>query len=107
MMPPDRDAKFAGLLDDLKYTARRRLPQVFKDVATDKSKYPTLASFIETAEPSLWSEDPTRALLVVMRRAIATLPEETAWRCPEGCTWQRLGRLLYFGLGGRQLATVV
>jgi hypothetical protein len=32
-----------------------------------------------------------------MRRAVALLPEDTAWKCRDGCTWRQLGRLLYFG----------
>jgi hypothetical protein len=52
---------------------------------------------VEVVEPALWEVDPTRALLVVMRRAVAAMSDETAEGCAEGRTWQHFGRLLYFG----------
>lgn len=70
---------------------------MFKDVAKDSEQYPILARIAQVAEPELWAEDPTRALLAVMRHAVAALPEETAAHCAEGRTWRHLGRLLYFG----------
>jgi hypothetical protein len=66
-------------------------------VAADTRRYPVLARIAQAVEPARWAEDPTRALLVVMRRAVATLPNETADDCADGRTWQRLGELLYFG----------
>jgi hypothetical protein len=86
-----------GLPEELQYAAKRRLPLVFKDVSADRTKYPVLARLVETVEPSGWAEDPTRALLVVMRRAVTALPKETAEDCAEGRTWRQLGRLLFFG----------
>jgi hypothetical protein len=82
---------------ELRFAARRRLPQMFKDVAADRATYPTLARVVERIEPQLWVEDPTRALLVVMRRAVQALPKEAAWKCVDRCTWRHVGRLLYFG----------
>lgn len=96
-VPSSHDARSGKLQEELRYAADRRLPQVFRDVAADRDKYPTLAGVVETVESSLWAEDPTRALLVVMRRAVATLPDKTAKGCAEGCTWRQLGRLHYFG----------
>lgn len=91
-----RDRELA-LVDELRYVAKRRLSQTFKDVATDSAKFPLLASILAVVEPALWAEDPTRALLVVMRRAVAALPEETAGKCRDGRTWRHMGTLLYFG----------
>jgi hypothetical protein len=70
---------------------------MFKDVAHDSEEYPILARLAQAAEPGLWAEDPTRALLVMMRHAVAALPDETAEKCAESSTWRHLGRLLYFG----------
>jgi hypothetical protein len=71
---------------------------MFKDVATDRQTYQTLARVIRNIEPELWEEDPTRALLVVMRRAVRGLPGD---RCredfPDGFTWRRVAEILYFG----------
>jgi hypothetical protein len=88
----------AALREDLAFAADKRLPQMFKDVAADRKTYPTLARVIEIIEPELWREDPTRALLVVMRRAVIALPEEAAWEfVSEDCTLRQVGRLLFFG----------
>jgi hypothetical protein len=96
-MDPVEDAKFAPLYKELKSMARRRLPQVSQDVAVDREKYPTLASVLAVLEPSMWAETPGQALLGVMERAVAALPQEPAWKCAETCTWQHAGMLLYFG----------
>ena len=86
-----------ALREDLAFAASRRLPHMFKDVATDKRTYATLARVLRHVEPVLWAEDPTRALRVVMLRAVDALPKETAEKCKEGSTWRHLGRLLYLG----------
>lgn len=96
-MLPARRARVDALAHELGYVAKRRLPQVFKDVSADRGKYPVLARVVTEVEPGLWAEDPTRALLVAMRRAVAALPDETAEGCAEGRTWPQFGRLLYFG----------
>ena len=85
------------LARELRYAAARRLPQMFKDVAADSTRYPVLARIVQAVAHDLWAEDPTRALLVVMRRAVAALPEETAEYCAQDRTWQHLGKLMYFG----------
>jgi tetratricopeptide (TPR) repeat protein len=87
-----------GLREDLAFAASRRLPYLFKDRGADEETYPSLARVVAAIEPRLWDTDPTRALLVVMRRAIDQLPAEKARReFSERSTWRDVARLLYFG----------
>jgi tetratricopeptide (TPR) repeat protein len=88
----------AGLREDLAFAATRRLPELFKNRAADEQTYPSLARVVATIEQRLWDTDPTRALLVVMRRAIDRLPSGRARPdFSEQSTWREIARLLYFG----------
>src|SRR5258708_3382423 len=87
-----------ALMWDMRFAANRLLPQMYRDMAADQAKYPDLARVAGNAEPDLWEEDPTRALLVVMRRAVKNLsPKDAPPNFAKDCTWQHVGLLLYFG----------
>jgi hypothetical protein len=85
------------LAAELVGVAKRQLPTVFRDRGADQENFPMTARIMSRLEPEMWESDPTRALLVVMRRAVQLLPDETAEQCREGYTWQQVGKTLYFG----------
>jgi hypothetical protein len=99
-----------ALAEELRRATQRRLPEVFKDPSQqDDKRFPILSSIVSLVEPGLWTEDHTRALLVVIRRAVKTLPDalprkdRAAWRCQ--ITWREIGSILC-GLDGNIPARV-
>lgn len=87
-----------ALADELKQVTLRRLGETFKDPArNDQERFETLVRIVSSLEHEIWREDPTRALIVVMRRAVGLLPEEYPNAKHSGdsaITWRAIGQLL-------------
>lgn len=95
------DPRLKPLTTELGGVAKLRLAGTFKDpTGDDTTKFNVLAHVIQTIEPERWGEDPTRALIVVMRRAVGLLPKEdypqAAWRkWRSRIPWREIGELFF------------
>ncbi len=82
------------LAAELKGALNTRLATVYRDPGEDDlRKFPLLTRIVRALEPEVWEEDPTRALLNVMRRAVQRLPDD---EFPEDCdtSWRAIGTTL-------------
>ncbi|MFI5558507.1 hypothetical protein ACIA2T_04445 [Amycolatopsis japonica] len=94
-MGSDADSRNAkDLRVELKNMAIKRLPETFKKPdGSDERTFPLLARITSTVQPRLWEEDPTRALIQLMRQVIAALPDT---KPPSSAiSWRAIGTLLY------------
>lgn len=83
-----------GLREELRGVAIRRLPEVFKNPdGRDEVLFPLLARISATVLPEVWGEDPTRALIQLMRVVVGSLPDGNPKDC--AISWGSLAALLY------------
>jgi hypothetical protein len=79
---------------ELRFVIPCTLGAVFnKNPAKDEKEYHILARIVQAARPDSWADDPTRALRLVMRTAVAELPDKEH---PKFCTmtWREIGETL-------------
>jgi adenylate kinase family enzyme len=91
------DSVRAQLANELAGVLKRRPVKTFRDPAShDLQQFKVLAEVASTLEPDIWNRDPPAALLAVLRRAVAELPDQAP---KQHCqtTWRSIGTTL-FGL---------
>ncbi len=97
--PKQIQAKVRQLAVELERATRRGLGEVFKVPAKrDEAKFTVLARVVQQIEPGTWQEDPTRALIRVVTKAVKKLPDDyvenksKTWR--GALTWRETGEIL-------------
>jgi hypothetical protein len=82
------------LRQQLEKVADRRLVETFKNPnGSDEKIFSVIARITKTVLPDAWQEDPTRALIRLMRAAISQLPDDKPTYFE--LTWKDIGTLLY------------